>query len=102
MGTKANTVAAPMRAQAARAAGEGTETMRGPMIRRYGLALLAVAAALGATLELQRLFDHPFVFLFFGAVMAAGWLGTGPGLLAVALSMLSVDYFLVAPFHSLV
>jgi len=68
---------------------------------RYSIALVCVAAALAASLLLQRLFPYPFLFLFFAAVMASAWLGgTAPGLFAVLLSTLAVDYFFVPPFHS--
>ncbi len=68
---------------------------------RYGIALLSVAAALASSLLLQRLFPYPFLFLFFAAVMASAWLGgTAPGLFAVFLSTLGVDYYFVPPFHS--
>ena len=71
------------------------------MLRRYRIAFLFVALALVFTLPLQRLFVHPFLFLFFAAVMASGWYGgTGPGLLAVLLSTVVVDYFFVQPFYS--
>ena len=71
------------------------------MSQRYGTALACVAAALAASLPLQRLFPYPFLFLFFAAVMASAWLGgTAPGLFAVLLSTLAVDYFFVPPFHS--
>jgi K+-sensing histidine kinase KdpD len=70
-------------------------------IRRYGLALLFVAAALALTLLLQRFFPYPFLFLFFAAVMAGAWFGgIGPGLLAVLASTLTVDYFFVRPLYS--
>jgi K+-sensing histidine kinase KdpD len=70
-------------------------------MRRYGFAFLFVALALVLTLPLQRLFVHPFVFLFFAAVMASAWYGsTGPGLLAVLLSTVAVDYFFVPPLYS--
>ena len=42
---------------------------------RYGIALACVAAALGSSLLLQRLFPYPFLFLFFAAVMASAALG---------------------------
>ncbi|MGC2421367.1 MAG: DUF4118 domain-containing protein [Candidatus Acidiferrales bacterium] len=72
------------------------------MIRRYGMALLSVAAALASTLLLQRFFPYPFLFLFFAAVMASGWFGgTGPGLFSVLISTIVVDYFFVLPYHSL-
>jgi len=67
----------------------------------YSIALVCVAAALAASLLLQRLFPYPFLFLFFAAVMASAWFGgTAPGLSAVLLSTLAVDYFFVPPFHS--
>jgi len=71
------------------------------LIRRHGIALIAVAAALFFTLLLQGLFLYPFLFLFFGAVMVSGWFaGTAAGLFAVVLSTLAVDYFFVPPLHS--
>jgi K+-sensing histidine kinase KdpD len=71
------------------------------MAQRYGIALLCVAAAAISSLLLQRLFPYPFLFLFFAAVMASAWFGgTAPGLFAVFLSTLAVDYYFVPPFHS--
>jgi K+-sensing histidine kinase KdpD len=71
------------------------------MSLRYGIALGCVAAGLCLSLLLQRLFPYPFLFLFFAAVMASAWFGgTAPGLFAVLLSTLAVDYFFVPPFHS--
>jgi K+-sensing histidine kinase KdpD len=67
----------------------------------HGIALVCVAAAFASSLLLQRLFPYPFLFLFFAAVMASAWFGgTSPGLFAVLLSTLAVDYFFVPPFHS--
>ncbi len=69
--------------------------------QRYGIGLLCVAAALASSLLLQRLFPYPFLFLFFAAVMASAWFGgTAPGLFAVFLSTVAVDYYFVPPFHS--
>jgi K+-sensing histidine kinase KdpD len=69
--------------------------------QRYGIALICVVAALALSLLLQRLFPYPFLFLFFAAVMASAWFGgTAPGLFAVLLSTVAVDYFFVPPFHS--
>ena len=71
------------------------------LLRRYGIALLFVVAALVPTLLLQRLFPYPFLFLFFGAVMASAWFGgTAAGLFAVLLSTLLVEYFFVPPVYS--
>jgi K+-sensing histidine kinase KdpD len=69
--------------------------------QRFGTALACVTAALASSLLLQRLFPYPFLFLFFAAVMVSAWFGgTVPGLLAVFLSTLAVDYFFVPPIHS--
>src|SRR6266699_4166175 len=75
----------------------------GTVIRRNAIALVCVGTALVSTLLLQRLFPYPFLFLFFAAVMASAWFGgTAPGLFAVFLSTVAVDYFFVPPFHSFV
>jgi K+-sensing histidine kinase KdpD len=69
--------------------------------QRYATAFLYVVAALGLSMLLQHLFPYPFLFLFFAAVMASAWFGgTAPGLFAVLLSTLAVDYYFVPPFHS--
>lgn len=71
------------------------------LTRRYGVAFICVAAALVSSLVLQRLFPYPFLFLFFAAVMVSAWFGgTAPGLFAVLLSTILVDYFFVPPLHS--
>jgi K+-sensing histidine kinase KdpD len=70
-------------------------------IRRYGIALLFVAASFVTTLLLQRFFQYPFLFLFFAAVMASAWFGgTTAGLLAVLVSTLLVDYFFLPPYYT--
>ncbi|HEX3377265.1 MAG TPA: DUF4118 domain-containing protein [Candidatus Acidoferrales bacterium] len=69
---------------------------------RFGIAFVWVAVALGSSLVLQHLFPYPFLFLFFAAVMASAWIGgTGPGIFAVILSTVAVDYYFVPPLHSL-
>ncbi|PYU36669.1 MAG: hypothetical protein DMG31_00300, partial [Acidobacteria bacterium] len=73
----------------------------GSVIRRYGLASSFVAAAFLASLALQPLFPHPFLFLFFAGVVASAWFGGMlPGLFAVLISTLVVDYFFVPPLYS--
>ena len=70
---------------------------------RYGVAVLLVGAALVSTLSVQHLFTfaYPFLFLFFGAVIASAWFGgRGAGLFAVLLSTLVVAYFFVPPYYS--
>jgi K+-sensing histidine kinase KdpD len=71
------------------------------LIRRYGISLFFVAAAIVTSLLVQRFFPYPFLFLFFAAVMASAWFGgIGPGLFAVIISTLAVDYFFVPPLYS--
>src|SRR2546430_3848678 len=73
----------------------------GTVIRRNAIALVCVGTALVSTLLLQGLFPYPFLFLFFGAVMASAWFGgTAAGLFAVLLSTVLVEYFFVPPFYS--
>jgi C4-dicarboxylate-specific signal transduction histidine kinase len=63
--------------------------------------LLSVAVAFVSTLLLEPLFPYPFLFLFFGAVMASAWFGgPGGGFFAVFISTLLIDYFFVPPLHS--
>jgi PAS domain S-box-containing protein len=66
---------------------------------RYGVAMLAVGAALGIKLLLDPLTvqDTPFL-LVFGAIIVSAWYGgLGPGLLATAVSALATDYFFLYP-----
>jgi signal transduction histidine kinase len=78
---------------------------RGPtilkLLRRFGVSLLSVGLAFALTILLQPLFPYPFLFLFFGAVMASAWFGgAAAGIFAVLLSTMLVEYFFVPPFHS--
>jgi PAS domain S-box-containing protein len=71
-----------------------------PTILRYGIAVLSVAIAIGLDFFLLRHFDAiltPFLF----AVAATVWYaGTGPGVLAIVLSVLSLNYFFLHSFFS--
>jgi PAS domain S-box-containing protein len=71
-----------------------------PTILRYGIAVLSVAIAIGLDFFVLRQFEAiltPFLF----AVAATVWYaGTGPGGLAVVLSVLSLNYFFLPPFFS--
>src|ERR1700675_1902338 len=74
---------------------------RPPAIFCYGLAILAVIAALiisrWPVLHLQ---DAP-VSLFLCAVILSAWFGgVGPGLLATALSAIAFYYYFLAPIYS--
>src|SRR5216684_4238613 len=75
--------------------------LAGSVIRQYGLASFFVATAFLVSLALQPLFPHPFLFLFFAGVVASAWFGGMlPGLFAVLISTLVVDYFFVPPLYS--
>jgi len=70
------------------------------MVWRYGLAIVTVAAALVLTMLLEQYTD--ITILFYAAVVVSAWFGgMGPGLLAVILSGVSIDYFFVAPLYTL-
>jgi two-component system, LuxR family, sensor kinase FixL len=62
-------------------------------IWRYGLAVVSVGVALGIT-DLLEPYTTLRTPLFYIAVIISAWFGgIGPGLLAVALSTLAVDYY---------
>jgi DNA-binding winged helix-turn-helix (wHTH) protein len=71
-----------------------------PTILRYGIAVLSVAIAIRLDFFLLRHFEvklTPFLF----AVAATVWYaGTGPGVLAIVLSVLSLNYFFLHSFFS--
>lgn len=67
---------------------------------RYVLAVVSVAAALFITSALEQYTD--ITPLFYAAIVVSAWFGgRGPGLLAVVLSELAIDYYLVEPYYSL-
>jgi K+-sensing histidine kinase KdpD len=71
-----------------------------PTILGYGIAVLSVAIAIGLDFFVLRHFEAiltPFLF----AVAATVWYaGTGPGVLAIVLSVLSLNYFFLRPVFS--
>src|SRR5258708_16691030 len=71
-----------------------------PTVLRYGIAVLSVAIAIGLGFFLLRHFEAnltPFLF----AVAATVWYaGTGPGVLAIVLSVLTLNYFFLGPSFS--
>jgi PAS domain S-box-containing protein len=71
-----------------------------PTMLRYGIAVLSVAIAIGLDFFVLRRFEAiltPFLF----AVAATVWYaGTGPGVLAIVLSVLSLNYFFLRPSFS--
>jgi len=67
---------------------------------RYGIAVVATMAALGITRSLQQYTDH--TPLFYAAIVVSAWFGgMGPGLLAVVLSEVAIDYYFVPPLYTL-
>jgi K+-sensing histidine kinase KdpD len=74
---------------------------RPPAIWGYGIALLAVAAAvLISRWPLLHLEEAP-ASLFLCAVMISAWFGgIGPGLLAIVLSCLAFNYYALQPLYS--
>jgi len=71
-------------------------------IQQYGLAVLSVAAALGAALLIERFHMRDVeVPLFLFAVAVAAWYGgSGGAVVALILSCVTFDYFFVEPFHT--
>ena len=67
-----------------------------PVVWRYGLSILLVAISTAVTLSLR---DYTFrTPLFLPAILLSTWFaGTGPGLLAVLLSTLSINFFILEP-----
>jgi two-component system, LuxR family, sensor kinase FixL len=71
-----------------------------PVILHYGLAVLSVAIGLGSALLLRKFDLRESLFLM--AIAVTVWFGgMGPGLLAIVLSILSLDYFFLAPIYSI-
>jgi len=67
---------------------------------RYGLAVATVAVALIITKSLQQYTD--VTPLFYGAIVISAWFGgRGPGLLAVVLATVSLDYYFLEPLYTL-
>ena len=71
-------------------------------ISRYAIAVLSVAIAI-VVAELLTVFLHtePIASSMISAVMFAAWFGGfGPGLLAIALAVLAIHYYVVPPLNS--
>src|ERR1700680_4912815 len=71
-------------------------------ISRYAIAVLAVAIAI-VVAQLLTVFLHtePIASSMISAVMFAAWFGGfGPGLLAIALAVLAIHYYVVPPLNS--
>jgi len=67
---------------------------------RYGLAIITVTAALVITRSLEQYTD--ITPLFYAAIVVSAWFGgMGPGLLAVVLAAVALDYFFIPPLYTL-
>src|SRR5437879_1291263 len=73
-------------------------------VLRYGSALVVTAVATGARLLLDPVFGDglPFITYFVAVVVVAWYGGVGPAVVAVVLSALAVDYFILPPRGNLV
>jgi signal transduction histidine kinase/PAS domain-containing protein len=72
------------------------------VLTRYAVAVLATLVSLAATLPLAPFLQRVVFVLFWPAVIGAAWFGgIGPAVLASALSVLFVDYYLMGPPGSL-
>jgi PAS domain S-box-containing protein len=74
---------------------------RSPILRYAGAVLSVAIAVVAGRLIVVFLHTEPFVSLFLCAVMFAAWFGGfGPGLCAIALSVLAFHYYLLYPINS--
>jgi K+-sensing histidine kinase KdpD len=71
-----------------------------PAILRYGIAVLSVAIGIGLDFFLLRQFDAKLTPFLFAVAVTVWYAGTGPGVLAIVLSVLSLNYFFLQPFFS--
>jgi PAS domain S-box-containing protein len=70
-------------------------------VRRYGLAILAVAAAVGLRIAIAPLMEGSVFLVFFPAVVVTAWYGgLGPAVTASLLSVIAADYFFLPPGYS--
>jgi C4-dicarboxylate-specific signal transduction histidine kinase len=72
----------------------------GKTVWRYGLAVVTVGVALLITKSLEQYTD--ITPLFYAAIVVSAWFGgMGPGLLAVALATVAIDYYFIPPLYTL-
>ena len=71
-----------------------------PTILRYGMGVLSVAVAIGLDFFLLRHFEAKLTPFLFAVAATVWYAGTGPGVLAIVLSVLSLNYFFLRPFVS--
>src|SRR3979490_3330534 len=71
-----------------------------PTILRYGIAVLSVAIAIGLGFFLLQHFEAKLTPFLFAVAATVWYAGTGPGVLAIVLSVLSLNYFFLRPVFS--
>src|ERR1700712_2098033 len=71
-----------------------------PTSLRYGIAVLSVAIAVALCFFLLRHFDAKLTPFLFAVAATVWYAGTGPGVLAIVLSVLSLNYFFLRPVFS--
>jgi PAS domain S-box-containing protein len=71
-----------------------------PTILRYGVAVLSVAIGIGLDFFLLRHFDAKLTPFLLAVAVTVWYAGTGSGVLAIVLSVLSLNYFFLQPFFS--
>jgi PAS domain S-box-containing protein len=71
-----------------------------PTILRYGIAVLSVAIAIGLCFFLLQYFEAKLTPFLFAVAATVWYAGTGPGVLAIVLSVLSLNYFFLRPVFS--
>jgi PAS domain S-box-containing protein len=72
-----------------------------PAILRYGIAVLSVAIAIGLGFFLLQYFEAKLTPFLLAVAATVWYAGTGPGVLAIVLSVLSLNYFFLRPAFSL-
>src|SRR5712691_267172 len=71
-----------------------------PTILRYGIAVLSVATAIGLGFFLLQYFEAKLTPFLFAVAATVWYAGTGPSVLAIVLSVLSLNYFFLRPSFS--
>src|SRR6195256_6707882 len=71
-----------------------------PTILRYGIAVLSVAIAIVLDFIVLRQFEAVLTPFLFAVAVTVWYAGTGPCVLAIVLSVLSLNYFFLQPFFS--
>jgi PAS domain S-box-containing protein len=71
-----------------------------PAILRYGIAVLSVAIAIGLGFFLLQHFEAKLTPFLLAVAATVWYAGTGPGVFAIVLSVLSLNYFFLRPSFS--